>query len=151
MSAVSGDISLDTFASNLAVGSKSGGHDFGLVGSVHHGIQEMTVYIAYGCIGKVVAKKSDHSCITIGRTDSTLKKTWNFEPDERFTRIRLYSRDNHLVGIKLSTNEHQQLEALALGEIPDPVEIPVGSGKCVGVFGNSGKIVDSLGFAMLKK
>lgn len=160
MSVKSLDISTAIFTSNIAVGANSGGYDFGFIGDLESRVKEivMTLNDERMNFGRVSLKKYDQTCITVGgnneyRSSGNRVLTWQFEADEQITRIRLYSKNDCLVGIKLSTTKQQDLEAFVPGVTeysPTPVEIPVGSGKWVGIFGNSGLYVDSLGFAMLK-
>lgn len=161
MSYISEDISTDIFTSNLAVGSTSGGYDFGLVGNLQHHVKEITITLTKNRIARVVVKKQDLSCITIGGGESpesplVTVKSWFFEPDEIFSCIQLFSKENCLSGIKLKTSKQDDLQACTCDNPPtctcaSPVVIPRGSGICVGVFGNAGTYVESLGFAMLKK
>lgn len=169
MSVYSKDIDTGIFTSNLAVGSNTGGYDYGFVGDLSHRVKEMSILLNkdLGNIGRIIIKKYDMTCITVGGNHGMTEGgsqpsgtssqncwvTWNFEPEEQLTRIRLYSREDRLVGIKISSNRQQNLSACLPGVTdtnPTPVEIPVGSGKWVGIFGFSGAHVDSLGFAMLK-
>lgn len=157
MYTISKDISETTFTSNKAVGSDSGGCDFGLVGCINHLIKGFTMTITNDGFGPLVVSKHDGSKITVGSghySDSTrvaCDVTWRFAHSERFTSILLYSSNNRLAGIQISTNKQKNLEAFIPGYKPtDPIEIKVGSGKCAGVFGFSGTIIDSLGFAMIQ-
>lgn len=158
MSIKSQDISTDLFTSNLAVGSSTGGYDYGFVGDLGHRVKEITITLCdeQMNIGRICIVKYDQTSTTVGGNNGLQPErvlTWRFEPDEQLTRIRLYSKNNRLAGIKLSTSKQTDLEACVTGvseTSPTPVEIPVGSGKWMGIFGFSGRFVDSLGFAMLK-
>ena len=95
-----------------------------------------------------------------GHFDDPDPVTITLDKDERLTRIFLYSSDHsdatsalgRFAGLRLSTTK-KDVEAFAYGFAPSPnneVEIPVGNGKCAGIFGRTGSEIDSFGFAMLK-
>ena len=143
------------FTSNEAVGSDSGGYDFGLVGSTKHFVKKITIDVCDNCIGRVTVEKYDETCIIIGASEvPDNRKTWFFDPDELIVKILLYSsvKKDRLAGIKIATSKQDSLEAFIPGmKLSEAKDIKVGSGQCVGVFGNAGLYVDSLGFAMLQK
>lgn len=151
----------DKFTSSLAVGSDSGGEDFSLIGSIKKYVEEITLYLiddkhtdplVKKSIGRIVVRKSDGSSITVGAVKTTTKSTLTLKPSEKLTSIRLWSHEDRLAGVELSTSKSQHLRVCIPG-LPSsvqPTEIPVGSGHLVGVFGRSGMYVDSLGFAVLK-
>ncbi len=144
------DISLDVFTSNIAVGSPTGGCDYDLVGCEHHSLQQLSLVIGEEGFERIMAKKHNGTSISVGVTDSKPSINWKFGLDEKFLSINLYSSEDHLAGIEITTDKGQKLKAYLPGYSPShPIVIPVGSGKCLGIFGNSGTIVDSLGFAML--
>lgn len=157
MSVTSQDISLSSYTSNVSVGVSPQGHDFSLVGDNTKYVSSIVFCITPSGFGRIALEKRDGSCITIGGSDAGKKTTWTFGNEEKFTRIRLYSQPasgpnpSRLAGIRCSTTT-QNLEVFCNpNEIPpNPVEIPVGTGRCAGVFGVSGVCVDSLGFAMCK-
>lgn len=161
---VSKDIDLGTFTSNQAAGSdqgtgsQSGGFDYSLVGDLNHRVRQITVMLndERNYVSRVIIVKNDQTCSTIGGnqySDSKVRElTWHFQPNEQLTRIRLYCTNNRFAGFIINTNIQQNIVCLLEGvtESSPHLEIPVGSGKWMGVFGNCGGIVDSLGFAMCK-
>ena len=150
MSVISHDISLDTFTCNKAVGSATGGCDYSLIGNKDVYVQSLTWYPIDNGFGRVMMKKQDGTYLTIGGMRPSETKpgvTWNFKPEERFSTVELFAQNDRLVGVRVCTNMNQKLEVGYL-EGKTPVTIPVGTGRFVGIFGNSGKYVDSLGFAM---
>ena len=151
----------DKFTSSLAIGSDSGGEDFSLLGSVKKYVEEITFYLVDDkytdptvkkSIGQITVKKFDGSCITIGTVKTKTRCTLTLRPSEKLTRIRLWSHEDRLAGVELTTSKSQHLRVCIPGLPPStqPTDIPVGSGHLVGVFGRSGMYVDSLGFAVLK-
>lgn len=154
MSSYSQDIDLNIFTSNLAYGSSSGGYDYGLVGNRDYRVKciKMNVDEPTSSFGRIVVEKWDGTCLSIGSLpDASNEKKWNFEKDEQFTRIQLYSDKDRLCGIKISTNRQTLQYFVPSCSMEKHQDIPVGSGKCIGVFGQSGTYVDCLGFAMFKK
>ena len=154
MSSSSQDIDPVTFTSQTAYGSNIGGHDFSLVGSHDQRVKSMKMNTdaLTSSIGQLLMKKWDESSLLVGdKSDIPNQVQWTFDRDELFTRIQLYSDKDRLCGIKITTNKNNYQIFVPSCSMAKHIEIPVGSGKCVGVFGQSGSYVDSLGFAMLKK
>ncbi len=148
MSVISQDIDLKTFTSNVAVGSTSGGCKYGLVGNKEVVIQELVWYLTDNGIGRVMVKKHDKTCLTVGGMRPSETKPlvrWTFQPEEKFETIQLFSQNNRLAGVRMCTDKQK----LQIGYVEsNPIEISAGTGRCVGMFGNSGMCVDNLGFAM---
>ena len=153
MSVTLENISVSKFTSNKAAGSKSGAEYFSLVGSIQHRIQQITVHLAEDCIRRVTVKKFDQTCIVVGGSNGIKSHIdWTFEPDEKFTKIQLFSRGGKFAGMEISTNLQEKLKILSQGTGPlGTLEVEKGSGKCVGMFGHGGAYVSSLGFAILKE
>ena len=151
MSVLSRDIDMGVFTCNRAYGSSSGGCDYGLIGNKEICIQEITWYPRGSGIGRVMLKKHDQTCLTVGEMHSDLSQpgvTWTFKPDERLKTIEMFSQNNCLAGVRVTTCEPYE-QRLEVGQVSgNPVEVPVGTGRWVGIFGNSGQYVDNLGFAM---
>ena len=152
MSVISRDISLDTYTSNKAVGSSSGGCDYSLLGNRDKPVQEITWYpTSDNGIGRVMMRKCDGTCITIGSLPSSQalpEVTWTFKPDELFDSIELFSLNDRLAGACVRTRAPYKQE-LKVGYVQgEPQKIPSGTGLCVGIFGNFSRCVDNLGFAM---
>ena len=153
MSSSSQDIDLDTFTSQIAYGSNIDGHNFSLVGSRDHRVKSIQVNTdaSTSSIGQLLMKKWDESILCVGvGPDISNQVQWTFDRDEQFTRIQLYSDKDRLCGIKVTTNKHNYQIFVPSCSMANQIEMSVGSGKCVGVFGQSRSYVDSLGFAMLK-
>lgn len=145
------DISTDVFTSNRAYGSKLG-DDFGLVGSIDHApISRICLYIGREGFGKMLVEKSDGSMLTVGATEAPRTEDWSFEQGERFLEIRMHVKESMLAGIYLRTDKKTVSAYLDGYQPTNPHTIPVGAGECVGVFGNAGMRLESLGFAMLQK
>ena len=152
------DISTDEFTTNRAYGAVSSlADDFGLVAEWNHPIKRLTLYVGRDSILRIRLEKMDNTYITVGACPSDVTPRhvdWNFTHDERFTEIKIYldSSSRALVGLKMVTNK-QSLEMLDSQERRkyDSQDVPVGSGMCMGMFGNAERTVTALGFAMLKE
>ena len=146
------DISLDTFTHRRAYGSQQG-CDFGCVGWLEKPVTMMSWCLGQTAFGRLQLQKSDGTSIIVGATDLPDKITWNFMEGERFTEIKMYTASSKLVGVCITTSRNtyravvKDFDRLS----PQMTNIDVGSGACVGVFGNSGVWLESLGFAMLKE
>lgn len=155
--AKSEDVSTDVFTSNIAVGSPTEGYDFGLIGNTKKWVEEIRVSITATHIGRLMVRKSDGTCLTIGSTGGDPKEIWRFNPTEKFSLIQLYSKNKRLVGIRLSTDRQTNLHVFVPGcenlsdDYSKKIRINEGCESCIGVFGNARECVDSLGFAMLKR
>lgn len=152
MSVESRDINLDVFTSNKAYGSPSGGCDFGLIGNKEVCVQEIVFYLTKDGIERVMMRKQDQTCLTVGGLvppSSQPPSSWKFSPDDRFKEIKMFCQNNRLVGVRVVTCKPHQ-RTLEVGNVSgtNSFDVPVGSGRCVGIFGNSGQYMDNLGFVM---
>ena len=153
---IKNDISIDEFTTNRAYGvvSSTAG-DFGLVAEWNHPIKRLTLYVGRDSIKRIRLEKMDNTYISVGSDscDVTPRQLdWNFAYDERFTEIKIYldSPSKALVGLKMVTNK-QSLEVVSQERKYISQDVPVGSGMCMGMFGNAERTVTALGFAMLNK
>lgn len=148
------DISLDVFTHKRAYGSPNAGGDYGCVGWLTKPICTFSLSLGHDAFGRMVFQKTDGMTITVGGTELPDVCKWTFDASERFQDIQVYTSAGRLVGVMLRTN-HKTCRAEvksfnSLSPPPTANKIDVGSGVCVGVFGNSDIWMQSLGFAMLK-
>lgn len=155
---VSDDIDVrETYMSNLAVGALSGGNDFGLVGNPATSIKQIIFHLNVDCIGRVEILKHDQTRLVIGAKpvdvpNNTDKRvlTWMFEAGEKLTQLKLYQSVNHdrLAGIHLRTSRDQDLHFSLSNASTTGVDMSVGTGQCVGLFGFAADYIYCMGFAM---
>ena len=156
MSCTSKDIDQTLFMSNVAVGSKTGGYDFGLVGNPMQSIMKLVFRLSQDNIVVLEAYKNDGTRLTIGNPDMPIVKvvSWEFKEMEKFTSIKLYpsTSSDRLAKIELTTDRQGLLQfTIPSGEASKTSQsIEVGTGQCVGVFGNADKWIYNLGFATLR-
>ena len=152
------DIDTRIFTRNWAIGSATRGNIYSLVGWLKSPIKSIQFYYNAQEFGRIIMEKHDGTNITIGtKTDSMRNDDpWLFDRNERFTDVKLYSNGQTLTGIKLSSRIGQQpaiehsVGLINYKFTDPPVDIPVGSGMCVGIFGNHDNVVNALGLALLK-
>ncbi len=159
LSIIKNDISTTTFTSNKAFGSK-GGHGFSLVGWTESPISKMTLHVGK-TFGRIVVEKYDGTSINFGgapvRQPEYRQMVWKLEKDDLLSKIELYSNGSVLAAIRLTVRGRSApLEACIdgfsiAGSKPEQrMEVPPGTGKFVGVYGNHDMSVQSLGLAMLR-
>lgn len=151
MSVVKEDINLSVFTSNVAVGSTERTHDYGLVGLYNSRVAKITMHVSKCSFGRIIVEKADGTNITVGSSVSSPGQTWEFEPDELFESIELFSNGKLFAGLRLLSNK-RTYEALLIGYKPKnpPHVVGKGSGRLVGVFGSADTAVRSLGLALLR-
>ena len=153
MQVIKNDISPDTFTCNLAFGS-NGGDDYGFVGWFDHSVTKMTVYVEQTAIGSIRVEKNDGTCLTIGAKQSGSPVVMSFPEGQLFSKVQVFTNAMTLSGLCLLTKEGKKYEVY----IPDkssphvPHDVMVegqhGPGRLVGVFGNAGPCLESLGLAI---
>lgn len=151
-SVLKNDIDVSTFTDNNAYGSPNG-HDYGCVGWLLKPVTMISLSVGDNAFGRIEFRKSDGMCITAGATDLPDKSVMQFQEDERFREVKLYTCSGRLVGLCLVTNR-QTCKVFVKQYNPSASQshvVEVGSGKCVGIFGNSGVWLESLGLAMLRE
>ena len=154
MKVIKNDISPDTFTCNYAFGSNAG-DDYGLVGWFDRSVVKITLYMGKSSIGCIKIQKSDDSSITIGATPSGRTVEWNFQEGELFKKVQIFTNTQTVSGLLVQTDRQPQLEAY-IGDNTRSTHKPHdviledqhGPGRVVGIFGNAGLHVESLGFAI---
>lgn len=141
------DIPTDKFASRRAYGIKEG-DDYGLVGQVNSHVIRMELSLQKCNIGRLLLKKCDDTCLTIGSTPARQPLVWTFQDSDRFECIKLYTRNSIPVGIYMRTTAKKEYDAKAECGSTQEINIPIGNGEFVGIFGDADAVVESLGFAM---
>ena len=148
------DISTDVFTSNMVFGQKKTGNDFGLVALPTSRVQEVEFYCGKSAIGQMVLRKMDGTTITIGTTRTGDPQRWTFGADDRIESVIIYTMKSQLAGMVMRTKGGRELSVFAS---PDwkasncqANRVDPGTGEWVGVFGDAGTWVESLGVAMRK-
>ncbi len=153
------DIDTKIFTSNKAFGTDQG-QDYSLVGSLDCTVKSLTLW-AGKSFGKLVVEKHDGSSITVGdarvNPPEYRRIVFEFQREDKFTNIEFHSNGNILAGLRLGLKgQSKALEATINGydlssTKPEHVKVvQPGSGRLVGVFGNAGACLQSMGFAMMR-
>lgn len=122
-------------------------------------------------ISGIVCEKADNTKISVGLAEgpgsslppNVFKCDWTFVQGEIFKRVLLVSNGVRLTGIRITTSKQEKEAYMDGSKIPPesttgkPIVLyqmiegsAIGSGTCVGIFGNSSDHVEFLGFAMKK-
>ena len=148
------DISLDAFTCNLAFGSNAG-DDYGFVGYFDRSLTKITIYVEKAAIGSLKVEKNDGTCLTIGTKQSGSPIVWSFPEGQLFSKAQVFTNTKTLSGLCLLTKEGKKFEVYIPDKSSGPhvphdiiVEGQHGPGRLIGVFGNAGPCLESLGLAV---
>ena len=148
-----GSVDTSYFTSNIALGGRNG-NDFNAGADIPKSataIRSLQVWYDDNVIRGVVVVFSDDTTTSRGTTDG-VKSTDVFylAPGEKLTDLQLWKGNDRFGGIELRTDQNRSF-SIKVGNIGEPYRPEIGSGLLIGIFGNSGRYLDFLWLAFLRR